>query len=116
MKAEREVNEKVQQALERKNALLGSVKETADKELQVFKAEQDKIYKEEYKKLAERIETEANSKKKNVVPSEMIERDYENNKEYVVAQLVQHVLTVDLEIPKVVRGVTAEDERGTRKQ
>jgi hypothetical protein len=43
------------------------------------------------------------------VPSELIERDYEENKDQVVAQLVKHVLTVDLEIPKVVRGVTAED-------
>ena len=111
LKAEREVNEKVQAAQERKNKLLASVKDSAEAELKVFEAEQKKLYEAAYKILAERIEAEANSKKKNVVPSELIERDYEENKEQVVAQLVKHVLTVDLEIPKVVRGVTAEDEK-----
>ena len=81
LKAEREVNEKVQAAQERKNKLLASVKDSAEAELKVFEAEQKKLYEAAYRVLAERIEAEANSKKKNVVPSELIERDYEHNKD-----------------------------------
>ena len=115
LKAEREVNEKVSQAQERKNKMLASVKDSAEAELRVFEAQQRELYDKAYAELKSKIESEANAKIRNVVPAEVIERDYRENQDHVVAQLVKHVLTVDLEIPKVVRGVTAEDERGIRK-
>ena len=105
LKAENEVNKRVNEALTRKNALLRSIKENAEKDISAFKAAKEKEYQEEYEKLKKKIDSEGNSdSKQEAVDMEAIQKDYVKNKDLVVDLLVKNVLSVNIEIPKVVKG------------
>lgn len=111
LKAETDVNKRVNEALTRKNNLLRSIKESAEKDIQAFRAAKEKEYQEEYERLKKKIETEGandGSKQENQVDMEQIQKDYTKNRDLVVDLLVQNVLTVNIEIPKVVKGTFNE--------
>ena len=105
LKAENEVNKRVNEALNRKNNLLRSIKENAEKDINEYKAAKEKEYQEEYERLKKRIENEGSADgKQEAVDMEQIQKDYVKNKELVVDLLVRNVLSVNIEIPKVVKG------------
>ena len=85
--------------------MLKSIKENAEKDINAFKAAKEKEYQEEYNKLKNKIESEGNTDgSKETVDMETIQKDYVKNKELVVDLLVSNVLSVNIEIPKVVKG------------
>lgn len=104
MKAENEVNRMVQEALTRKNNLLRGIKESSERDIKAFRDQKEREYQEELKKLKARIEKEADAGKTEMVSMERIKADYEANKAAVVELLVRNVLSVNIEIPKVVKG------------
>ena len=104
LKAENEVNRMVQDALNKKNALLRGIKESSERDIKAFKDQREREYQEQLKALKEQIEREANAGKTELVSMKTIERDYEINKDKVVELLVRNVLSVNIEIPKVVKG------------
>jgi vacuolar-type H+-ATPase subunit H len=103
LKAENEVNRMVQDALNKKNILLRGIKESSERDIKAFKDQREREYQEQLKELKAQIEKEANAGKTELV-SMTIERDYEANKDKVVELLVRNVLSVNIEIPKVVKG------------
>jgi vacuolar-type H+-ATPase subunit H len=106
LKAENEVNKRVNEALTRKNNLLRSIKENAEKDITAYKAAKEQEYQEEYKRLKKRIEDEGikNQQEEGAVDMETIQKDYVKNKDSVVDLLVRNVLSVNIEIPNVVKG------------
>ena len=104
MKAENEVNSMVQEALNRKNALLRGIKESSEPDIRAFKDQKEREYQELYKALKEKIDKEGQKGKTEQVSMDQIERDYDTNKGEVIELLVRNVLSVNIEIPKVVKG------------
>ena len=104
LKAENEVNRMVQEALNRKNNLLRGIKESSERDIKAFKDQKEREYQEQLKELKKQIEKEANAGKTELVSMDTIEKDYEVNRERVVELLVRNVLSVNIEIPKVVKG------------
>lgn len=94
----------VQEALTRKNNLLRGIKESSERDIRAFKDQKEREYQEELKKLKAKIEKEANEGKTELVSMDRIEDDYHNNRDKVVELLVRNVLSVNIEIPKVVKG------------
>ena len=77
LKAENEVNRKVQDALNRKNAMLRGIKESSERDIKAFKDQKEREYQEELKKLKAKIEKEANKGKQELVSMDTIKNDYE---------------------------------------
>ena len=59
LKAENEVNNMVQEALNRKNALLRGIKESSEPDIRGFKDQKEREYQEKYRQLQNKIEEEA---------------------------------------------------------
>ena len=73
LKAETDVNKRVNEALTFKNTLLRSIKEKSEKDIAVFRAAKEKEYQFEYEKLRHRIENEgANEGQQEQVDMEVI--------------------------------------------
>ncbi|TNV73018.1 hypothetical protein FGO68_gene9636 [Halteria grandinella] len=105
LKAENEVNKKVQEALEKKNKLLRSIKEKSEQDIAEFKAAKEAEYQRDYAALKSKIENEKGGEaSKEQVDMKVIEEDYARNRDSVVELLVRNVLSVNIEIPKVVKG------------
>ena len=77
LKAENEVNRIVQDALNRKNAMLRGIKESSERDIKAFKDQKEREYQEELKKLKAKIEKEANKGKQELVSMDTIKNDYE---------------------------------------
>ena len=106
LEAEQEVNRKVQAALNNKQNLLISIKPSAKRDIDNFRQQKEQEYKVEYEKLKKQI-NESNENKgegHQQVTMEQIEKDYSKNKDRVIELLVSNVLSVNIEIPKVVKG------------
>ena len=104
LRAENEVNRLVQEAIDRKNALLTGIKQSSQADINAFKEQQEAEYQKKHAELVKKIEEEANKGKTQQVSMKEIEKDYENNKAQVIDLLVRNVLSVNIEIPKVVKG------------
>ena len=108
LEAEQSVNRRVQDALNEKNMKLRSIKESAKADLDAFKRMKEAEYAKEYDELKKKInEGDANKGSDNhqaSVTMETIEKDYAENKNRVIDLLVSNVLSVNIEIPKVVKG------------
>ena len=88
-----------------RNKLLRSIKEESEKDIAQFKAAKEAEYQREYEALKKKIESESGKDgSKEGVDMKTIEADYAKNREAVVDLLVKNVLTVNIEIPKVVKG------------
>ncbi|CDW77085.1 atpase h+ transporting v1 subunit g isoform 1 [Stylonychia lemnae] len=105
LKAENEVNKRVSEALQRKNQRLKVIKEEAEKELTQYRIDKEAEYQRELARLKQKI-AEEGSADGNQEQRDMdnIQRDFQKNKEIVVDLLVKNVLSVNIEIPKVVKG------------
>lgn len=106
LKAETEVNKRVNEALAKKNSMLQSIKESAERDIAAFRLVQETQYQQDYQNLKKKIEDEGvkNAQQEGAVDMETIQKDYIKNKDSVVDLLVRNVLTVNIEIPKVVKG------------
>ena len=109
LEAEQDVNRRVQDALNNKNKKLQSIKESSKAEIEAFKMEKEKEYQKKYAHLKEEISSGGKDDKsgqthQSQVTMETIENDYTRNKDRVVDLLVSNVLSVNIEIPKVVKG------------
>ena len=104
LKAEQEVNKKVQEAINKKNQMMRSIKESAEKDIDQYRKAVEKQYNEEYERLKKHIEAEGKKDNQDTVDMAKIEEDYAKNKDMVVDLLVKNVLSVNIEIPKVVKG------------
>ncbi|CDW77181.1 atpase h+ transporting v1 subunit g isoform 1 [Stylonychia lemnae] len=105
LKAENEVNKRVSEALQRKNQRLKVIKEEAEKELHHHRVDKEADYQRALARLKQQI-AEEGSADGNQEQRDMdnIQRDFQKNKEIVVDLLVKNVLSVNIEIPKVVKG------------
>eukprot|EP00349_Pseudokeronopsis_sp_Brazil_P000736 CAMPEP_0202957454 /NCGR_PEP_ID=MMETSP1396-20130829/1838_1 /ASSEMBLY_ACC=CAM_ASM_000872 /TAXON_ID= /ORGANISM="Pseudokeronopsis sp., Strain Brazil" /LENGTH=93 /DNA_ID=CAMNT_0049674925 /DNA_START=80 /DNA_END=361 /DNA_ORIENTATION=- len=90
--------------MEHKTNLLKSIKEQADKDVQHFRSHKEAEYAEEYKRLERKINDEAQESDNQGADLGKLQADYSKNKEQVIDLLVKNVLTVNLEIPKVLKG------------
>eukprot|EP00347_Sterkiella_histriomuscorum_P001535 403371662 len=105
LKAENEVNKKVSEALNRKNNRLKSIKEEAERDLAQYRVDKEAEYQRELARLKQKIEEEGASDGSNEQRDmDNIQKDFQKNKEAVVDLLVKNVLSVNIEIPKVVKG------------
>ena len=108
LEAEQDVNRKVQDALNQKNTKLRSIKDSAKGDIDAFKKAKEAEYSIVYEKLKKQINEGDQGKgadnHQSSVTMETIERDYAANKELVIDLLVSNVLSVNIEIPKVVKG------------
>jgi len=98
------VNRKVQEAINKKNQMMRSIKESAEKDIEQYRKAVEKRYNEDYEKLKKLIEEEGKKDSQDTVDMSKIEEDYARNKDMVVDLLVKNVLSVNIEIPKVVKG------------
>ena len=104
LEAEQEVNKKVQDALNHKNNLLRSIKDSAKPDIDAFRAHQQAEYEKKLKELIAKIDSEKDVTAGTQVNMDQINEDYKNNKSRVIDLLVSIVLAVNIEIPKVVKG------------
>ena len=92
LEAEQEVNRKVQDALNQKNAKLRSIKDSAKADIEAFKKAKEAEYAIVYEKLKQEINKgpagKAAENHQTLVTMETIERDYAINKERVIDLLV----------------------------
>ena len=108
VEAEQDVNRKVQDALNKKNSLLRSNKDSAKGDIDAYNKAKEAEYAVVYEKLKKEINEGDKGKgadnHQSSVTMETIERDYAANKERVIDFLVSNVLSVNIEIPMVVKG------------
>lgn len=88
-----------------RNKLLRSIKEKSEADISEFKAAKEAEYQRDYAALKHKIENEKGGEaSKEQVDMKVIEEDYAQNRDSVVELLVRNVLSVNIEIPKVVKG------------
>ena len=89
---------------------LRSIKESSKADLDAFKRMKEAEYAREYEELKKKINEGGDAANKGsdnhqaTVTMETIEKDYAENKNRVIDLLVSNVLSVNIEIPKVVKG------------
>ena len=103
------MNRRVQDALNEKNTKLRSIKDSSKADLDAFKRMKEAEYAREYEELKKKINEGDGNKGQSdnhqaSVTMETIEKDYAENKNRVIDLLVSNVLSVNIEIPKVVKG------------
>ena len=103
--AEKDVNEMVSKALALKNEKLRTIKEEAQGEIDRFRAEKEAEYQKELKALKDKINNEGKDSTDAGADLQKLNRDFQNNKAKVADMLVMNVVTVNIEIPKVVKGI-----------
>ncbi len=87
--------------------MLRSIKDSAKPDIDEFKRQKEHEYQVQYEALKKKINEGNGDKdgaKQEAVTMDVIEKDYNQNKERVIDLLVSNVLSVNIEIPKVVKG------------
>eukprot|EP01017_Pseudomicrothorax_dubius_P042234 TRINITY_DN686_c0_g1_i1.p1 TRINITY_DN686_c0_g1~~TRINITY_DN686_c0_g1_i1.p1 ORF type:complete len:119 (+),score=58.56 TRINITY_DN686_c0_g1_i1:136-492(+) len=102
--AEQKAKELIDKAYQEKNQKLKEARVAAEKELEIFRREEEEKFEAEvkrrYGKEQESDDLEATTNEE----IQSIRRDYETNKKKVVELLIERVVTVDLEFPQVLKG------------
>lgn len=76
----------------------------AEKDIAKYKQRQEEIFNEEKAKIQQRAEEESKHIGTMKGQADLIEKDYTANKEKVIQDLLTRILTVSLEVPRVVKG------------
>ncbi|KAM3139467.1 hypothetical protein pb186bvf_008492 [Paramecium bursaria] len=103
LKAEEEANQTIKQAQKEREKKIKDAKVAADQEIVIFRQEEEKRYQAEVTKRFGNVKEEEELERKTQEELKKIEADYEANKAKVIEMLVQRVINVELEIPRVVK-------------
>lgn len=76
----------------------------AEKDIAKYKQRQEEIFNEEKSKIQSKAEEESKHIGTMKGQSDTIEKDYNANKEKVIQDLLARILTVSLDVPRVVKG------------
>jgi len=76
----------------------------AEKDISKYRMKQEEIFVGEKEKLYERSKRDEEKAKAQGNSSSTIESDFIANKDKVIADLLDRILTVNLEVPRVVKG------------
>jgi vacuolar-type H+-ATPase subunit H len=90
LKAENEVNRMVQDALNRKNAMLRGIKESSERDIKAFKDQKEREYQEELKKLKAKIEKRISKKKGIAAATGAVDKQKGKFYEQILQALITH--------------------------
>ena len=104
LEEEKRVNAQIQEALNKKGALIRSIRSQAEIEVKQYEAQLEKIHQQKVVEMEAQLEREAQKMQGQSTNLDVVRQEYDQNREKVIELLLKNVMTVDCEIPRVVKG------------
>ena len=102
---EKAVNAEIQKALNEKSQLIRSIRGQAEIEVKQYEAKLEKEHQRKVAEMEAQLEKEGQKIQGQSTNLEVVQQEYADNKDKVIEILLKNVMTVDCEIPRVVKGI-----------
>ena len=104
LEAEKRANDLVGAAIKEKQKKLKEARRVAEEKIEQYKEELERDFAKKKKERFGDLEDQTEQEKETEFEIKTIRQDYKDNQESVVDFLIENVLHVSLDIPRVVRG------------